>query len=89
MSVLPLLSLTLGALLALAAPADAQTGETAAGLADLAAESFDETQFLLKNRSPHPALSPEGRGWDERPPGGEGGTTAPRGERVERKTLSQ
>jgi hypothetical protein len=48
MSMLPLLSLTLGALLALAAPAAAQTGETAAGLADLAAESFDEAQFLLK-----------------------------------------
>jgi hypothetical protein len=48
MSMLSLMSLTLGALLALAAPADAQTGETAAGLADLVAESFDETQFLLK-----------------------------------------
>ena len=48
MSMLSLLSLTLGALLGLAAPADAQTGESAAGLADLVAESFDETQFLLK-----------------------------------------
>jgi hypothetical protein len=48
MSMLPILSLTLDALLGLAAPADAQTGETAASLADLAAESFDETQFLLK-----------------------------------------
>ena len=48
MSMLSLLSLTLGALLGLAAPADAQTGESAAGLADLVAESFDETQFLQK-----------------------------------------
>jgi len=48
MSMLPILSLALGALLGLAAPADAQTGETAAGLADLAAESFDEAQSLLK-----------------------------------------